>query len=432
MRCSTPLPGDRPQPMTVIMSPDQSEAFGKICHWLASRQVKVMTLAGLAGSGKTTILKHVLSHAKDRGVKVSVAAFTGKAVSVLHSKGLMEAQTLHSLLYTPLGGPSEMWLDARKDWKDWCQQVVDTNPNFYNDAQVEAAVEQGLFGDVQVYNHWKGVRADYDEKKDGRPKWERVQSIDSDLVIVDEASMVNNQLHEDLQRVAFQILYVGDHGQLEPIGANPKLMLRPDVRLEKIHRQAADSGIIHFAHHVRKGKHPLNWNSTQDVHVTQDPGAAAGHDVVICGFNRTRVMLNHRLRQIRGIQTPMPVAGEPVICLRNNSKEGLFNGHVCKLQEIRPTKDPSLFDLTVENSQGQVTIVPALKNQFGAEKPAQFVPRGVALFDWAYALTAHKSQGSEFGRVAVYEELGSSWDPRRWRYTSATRAKAHLTYICPK
>ena len=102
------------------------------------------------------------------------------------------------------------------------------------------------------------------------------------------------------------------------------------------------------------------------------------------------------------------------------------------LPEEHGGADLSLLDLTVENSQGQVTIVPALKNQFGAEKPAQFVPRGVALFDWAYALTAHKSQGSEFGRVAVYEELGSSWDPRRWRYTSATRAKSHLTYICPK
>lgn len=416
----------------IQLSLDQREAFGGISHWLAARKKKTCVLAGLAGCGKTTMLKHVLEHAQDRGVPTAVASFTGKAVSVLHGKGLNNAQTLHSLLYKPVGGPSDMWLEARKEWKDWCRLKVASDPNFYNEAQVEASVEQGMFGEVGVYNHWRGVRQDYDENKDGRPKWERVESIDADLVIVDEASMVNNALHEDLQRVAFQILYVGDHGQLEPIGANPQLMLRPDFRLEKIHRQAGDSQIVPYAHHLRNGGHPLQWRSGPEVHVTNDPGAAIDHDVVICGFNNTRVQLNHFMRQRLGYTSELPVAGERVICLRNRSTDGLFNGHVCTLQEVRPNKDPSLIDLTVENSQGQLTMVHALKSQFGSAKPAQFVPRGVALFDWAYALTAHKSQGSEFGKVAVYEELSSSWNPRRWRYTAATRAKQSLTYIVPQ
>jgi exodeoxyribonuclease-5 len=416
----------------ITLSPDQNAAFGGIALWMAAAQTQVCSLAGLAGTGKSTILKNVLAHAGERGIPTAVASFTGKAVSVLHGKGIQTAQTLHSLLYQPIGGPSEMWLEARKDWKEWSSRAFAENPQeFHTDLQLENAVDSGRFGEVQAWNVWKGVRADYDENKDGRPKWEPVPEIDEELVIVDEASMVNNQLHEDLQRVAKQILYVGDHGQLEPIGANPQLMLRPDFRLEKIHRQAGDSAIIPYAHHLRNNGYPLRWNSGPEVLVTNDPGAAIGHEVVICGFNNTRVRLNHFMRQRAGFTSEMPMPGEPVICLRNRSKDGLFNGHICKLMEARPNKDTSLIDLTVENSSGDIVIVSALRSQFGSAKPAQFVPRGVALFDWAYALTAHKSQGSQFQSVAVYEELSSSWNPSRWRYTAATRAVERLTYILP-
>jgi exodeoxyribonuclease V len=52
----------------------------------------------------------------------------------------------------------------------------------------------------------------------------------------------------------------------------------------------------------------------------------------------------------------------------------------------------------------------------------------IVLMDYGYCLTVHKAQGSDWDRVLVKEEVGQSWDARRWRYTAVTRARARLTY----
>ena len=71
----------------------------------------------------------------------------------------------------------------------------------------------------------------------------------------------------------------------------------------------------------------------------------------------------------------------------------------------------------------------AAAGQFGAEKTLSSAPRKLALFDWGYAITCHKSQGSQAEKVLVIEE-GWPTEPdmrKRWAYTAVTRAERELT-----
>ncbi len=148
---------------------------------------------------------------------------------------------------------------------------------------------------------------------------------------------------------------------------------------------------------------------------------------MICGYNKTRHEVNARIREMAGIEGQLPTPGEKLICLRNNKEYGIFNGQLFRCLEVgRPKR--SYVDLLLESEDGGATTIPCLKEQFGVNVLADFKRQDVALFDFGYALTCHKSQGSEFDDVLILEEIAGAWNPCRWRYTSVTRAKERLTY----
>lgn len=327
----------------------------------------------------TTLLKHILATLREEGHLVAVVAFTGKAVSVLRKKGIPDAQTMHSLMYAP-----------------------------------------------RSFSVWN----DETEKYETETHWERRDSIGVDTVIVDEASMVSTSLLEDLRAFNVRILFVGDHGQLEPVGDNPGVMLQPNFILKQIHRQAAGNPIIDFAHNVREGGHPFASfdPSKKDARVevraksTLRVDDLVNADQVICGFNKTRRMFNRRIRARMG-RTGTLVPGERIICLRNKRDQGLFNGMMLTVDEItEETADVIKFVATSDD--GHVfDDLSALKKDFDGVSDS-------FEFDYGYVITAHKSQGSEAGHVVVIEEIWTQkWDPRRWRYTAATRAAEKLTYF---
>lgn len=263
-----------------------------------------------------------------------------------------------------------------------------------------------------------------------KTRFVKVPELDYDLIIVDEASMISARLLDDLESYGKKVLLVGDHGQLEPIGSNPKVMLHPDVRLEQIHRQAAGSSIIKFAHVLREGRNPAQWVGVdrESVHIRPGfPDDPAAFDVVICGFNKTRVRLNRQIREDRGFSGSRPVEGEWVICLRNNHDMGVFNGQRFRVVGVKETAGLHTLSL-VDEDDAKFKDIPYAPEQFGRESTDLTINRSKCLFDWGYALTAHKSQGSEWDRVAVIEEIGQSWSAARWRYTASTRAAKELHY----
>lgn len=381
------------------LSEGQQAAVDKIHQWLETSD-KSLTLGGFAGTGKTTIISHLL---KELRTSVAICAFTGKAASVLRSKGVSSATTMHKLMYTP----------ARQCMK---------------------CLSQGGFR--RGFN--KALVCGNCGSKNIKTTWQRVPLIDAGLVIVDEASMLNQGLVEDIEDLAQKILYVGDHGQLEPIGKDPGIMRDPEIKLEQIHRQAGESGIIQLAHHMRQGFFPTKWDGKgfDDARVTGltklVPATLKRFDMILCGYNKTRKTINRVIRESLGHKSVdgLPEKGERLICLQNDSELGLFNGLLVTVMSRRLSTEYPKYDL-IDDAGNEFIDVPIFPEQFEEEKKIDFVPKGLGLFDYGYCLTTHKSQGSEWDRVAVIEQLARGWDPARWRYTAATRAAKYLEYWMP-
>jgi exodeoxyribonuclease-5 len=355
---------------TVDFSADQQQALDAILEWRAGRprgENQYLTFGGYAGTGKTTLVSHLTGEWEG----TATAAFCGKAANVLRSKGV-DATTIHGLIYVPLR----------------------THGN-----HVRYVLRSSL----------PGVRT----------------------IIVDEASMVDHVLLQHLLSFRLPVLFVGDHGQLEPIGTNPRLMEAPHVRLETIHRQDRENPIISLATAFREGRPAQRW---------QDPrgrlsvlGRSEFHRLVspdtqmICGVNETRHRVNKRVRELLRFGDRLVAVGEKLICLRNNRDWQIFNGQQMRVLDIGH-ETGSTIDLDVETDDGRTLTLPCLREQFGKKPVERFWSEGVALMDYGYCVTAHKAQGSEWPYVLILEEISSKWDARRWRYTAATRASQRLTY----
>lgn len=249
-----------------------------------------------------------------------------------------------------------------------------------------------------------------------------------DGFIIDEASMVSEEIHGDLKSFDRPMIFVGDHGQLEPIGSNFNLMREPDYKLEEIHRNAGD--IAKFAEHLRhgysaRGFRPVDGSVELVSRVTVDDYLEV--DQVICAYNKTRVKVNREVREALGYDGLINV-GERVMCLRNNRKQGLFNGMQGTVVKLyRGRRGANYMDFEFDG-----TIIEGVKydtEQFGLETyKTGFGDDSPNPFDYAYCITAHKAQGDEWENILVIEQKCRNWDHRRWAYTAASRPKTFLKW----
>lgn len=367
----------------IKLSDDQLEAMDQITKWVevddTVKRSMELSLGGYAGTGKTTLIRQLI----DRGTldqarfvarDMVVLSLTGKAVLVLRKKGVY-ANTIHSTIYH-----------------------------------------------VHVINN--------------KPYFHLKDAVDADMFIVDEASMISDELYRDLTSFDIPILWVGDHGQLEPIGKNPGLMLNPDIRLEKIHRQAAGNPIIQFAEKLRKGGRPKLEHDVVPVVLKRNLTRETLLDVeqIICAMNKTRVKINIYVRKIMGLNPTDTVVGDRVICLKNDHSVGLLNGLQGVIKSI--VHESKTDDVEVELEDGRTYKGKTIRAQFNNLKGLVDPPRTkkkklipeVSYWDYSYAVTCHKAQGSEWDRVLVIEEGCRLWSSARWAYTAATRASKELIY----
>jgi exodeoxyribonuclease V len=391
------------------LSEGQEAALAAIVKWHDDGGYPPLTLGGLAGTGKTTLtglLPEVLPRAE-----IAFCAYTGKAASVLRAK-LPEdipgdrVSTIHRLLYTPavtvLCAASDQVMAAKA-----------ARCPAHRQAPEPCTTRQ---------------QVSFSAKPD--------PLAGLDLVVADEASMIPGRLWEDLTRHGVPVLAVGDHGQLPPVQSSFSLMAHPDITLEEIHRQAAGSPILAVARWAREqGRIPAGWYGENVVKIApHEIGYAGLHpgdaDMIICATNKTRQYHNAALRAWHGRSGP-PQPGDVVICLRNNYEEGLFNGlRGTILEASGHWEHPDELELTVELDGEDVPWTgKAAAGQFGAASTLSSAPRDLALFDWGYAGTCHKFQGSQAEKVLVIEE-GWPAEPdmrKRWLYTAVTRAERELT-----
>ncbi|MFS8159608.1 MAG: AAA family ATPase, partial [Candidatus Roizmanbacteria bacterium] len=246
------------------LSADQKLVLEALLLWIQNPKNGYITVGGYAGTGKTTItsiLRTVLEKLSPK-LRVSFACFTGKASMVLKSKlidqkailGTDTIGTIHSLMYKP---------------------KIDSKGRIIS--------------------------------------WKKVEKIESDLIIIDEASMLTKDMWKDLLSYKIPIIAIGDHGQLPPVGDTYSLMQKPELRLETIHRHRDGNPILEVATLARTtGKIPFktfspyvkklarNSQEAEDL-ILSIFGSVDENTLILCGRNNTRIRLNNQIRQIMEI-----------------------------------------------------------------------------------------------------------------------------------
>ena len=357
-------------------SPEQDNALLAVERWRKAGESQVFRLFGYAGAGKTTLARHI---AENAGGDVAFAAFTGKAAHVMRQKGCVGANTIHSLIYRPAGGEGE------------------DEPQF-------------------------AIRHD-------------APAADADLIVIDECSMVDEELGRDLLSFKKPVLVLGDPAQLPPVkGGGFFTEGEPDFMLTEIHRQAADNPIIRLSMAIREGG-AFDEQSEQCRLISRkeiSSEAIMSADQILVGANRTRKRYNDRLRQLHGFSGPSPEAGEKLVCLRNNKKKGLLNGGIWTVdRQMKPKGKRVRFSVRPEEGGKAVTVsVPQGFFIEGPENVPWLQRKGADEFDYGYALTVHKAQGSQWDDVVLFDESYMFREHgARWLYTGVTRAAERLTLV---
>lgn len=360
-----------------VWSVEQERALSAVAAWLKDGSAQLFRLFGYAGTGKSTLARHI---AENVDGEVAFGAFTGKAALVMRSKGCEGARTIHSLIYRATDTETE-------------------EPSFEINEESDAA------------------RAA--------------------LIIIDECSMVDEELGRDLLSFGRKVLVLGDPAQLPPVkGGGFFTEAEPDFMLTEVHRQAADNPIVRLSMIIREGGR-LDHGVYGETRVVSrdglDPAFITGADQVLVGLNRTRRSYNKRLRELRGFTGDLPQSGEKLVCLRNNRKKGLLNGALFTVKSAGAVRRGKVRLLVEpEETAGKFQRVGVLPQFFdGGDVEIPYAQRKDSdEFDFGYCLTVHKAQGSQWDDVALFDESFAFREHRaRWLYTGVTRAALRLTVV---
>src|SRR5438093_4549548 len=273
-----------------VFTPHQDAALKAVAGWLEAKPGRgapqIFRLFGYAGTGKTTLARHIAQHVDG---KVLFGAFTGKAALVMRSKGCDNASTIHGMIYHALDSGEE-------------------TPTF--------------------------------------ELWRDGPAAKAKLIVIDECSLVDAELGGDLLSFGAPLLVLGDPAQLPPIqGGGFFTAAEPDAMLTEVHRQARDDPIVHLSMQVRAGHRlaPGRYGHTEVVTREDfDPQRALETDQILVGRNATRRAYNARMRERRGLAEALPVAGDKLVCLRNNRRKGLFNGSLWLVEERKTSRARTL------------------------------------------------------------------------------------------
>lgn len=398
-------------------SPQQERALKDVDCWLQATGDKpqVYRLFGYAGTGKTTLARHLVEAVHG---SVYFAAFTGKAAHVLAQKGCPNPSTIHKLIYQPKdrGRMKLRELEVER------AKLLTQNP-----------VPQALLTQVD-----KAIAIERVNLK--RPMFQ----LNSDsplkraaLVVVDEASMVGNMMGEDLLSFGCPILALGDPAQLPPVQDRPFFSPNnPDTMLTEIHRQAADNPIIRMATTIRKGEFlkpgrygQSNVFTRSELSREQLASIIQRTDQLLVGRNATRHASNARMRQLLGRSTSLPQKGDKLVCLRNDYELGVLNGQLWTCDEDGVGDEDQVFLQLSGESEGDRIQCHAHSAPFYGKEVDSWSRREAQEFDYGYALTVHKSQGSQWDDVVLLDEWTNQQTRRQWLYTGVTRAADRITVV---
>lgn len=402
-------------------SPKQAKALDAIAAWIADPNAKqTFYLAGVAGSGKSTLVEHIV---RDLNGKILYCAPTGKAALVLRRKGC-PATTVHKAIYLPAGDPPS---------KEQVEKLREEAKRLYavNEPGARATADRLI----------EQLRRAEEARKHKGPRF--TLNLDSELRyaklgVVDEASMCDGRMGADLESFGTKLLVIADPAQLPPIyGAGYFTSREPDAFLDEIHRQALDSPILQLADLARHGRALPYGQIGKGVDVRRygDPSLeerALAAEMIIVGRNRTRHACNTKIRRLLG-RAGEPVVGDRAICLRNNHDLGLLNGSTWTIERCSPDLAKMTAKIEVQSTEDRdrVECSTWLHPFMAREEELDDLPRrDHQEFAFSWAITTHKSQGSAWNDVLVFDESRQfGKDAHRHLYTSITRAISTLTVV---
>lgn len=372
---------------------------------------KYVVIAGYAGTGKSTLVKFIIDALDVDKNKVAYVSYTGKAAEVLRKKGNTNAMTLHRLLYDSVPRPGGGFLRIPK------------------------------------------------------------QHLEYTIIVVDEVSMVPKSMIDKLLRHKVFVIFLGDPFQLPMFDKNEEhdLLKKPHVFLDQIMRQEAESEIIQLTMKIRN-REEISYMEGKEAMVIPKQELNTGHllwaDQIICGTNQVRLNINNQMRELKGFKGDLPQDGEKMICLRNYWEDISDDGGSCLVNGMTGTiKNP--FSTTIyapRYIKMRDHAMPAVHCEFIADDTNEvfssidmdkyMIQHGEPFLDWresyalgkikmrigdivprsftyGYAITCHKSQGSEWSKVLVIEEKFpfEKKEHARWLYTACTRAADKLVLM---
>jgi exodeoxyribonuclease-5 len=359
---------------------------------------------------------------------------------VLRQKGC-EARTIHSLIYRPNGDSRDKEIDIiDAKLAVLYRNLGDRYPDKLTEAETTELKRLGEQRKLMM--------------SDNKPRftlWAESPLADPNCpgMVVDEVSMVDERMGKDIESFGKKILVLGDPAQLPPVGAGGYYTKRePDVMLTEVHRHAKDSGILRLATKVREGFtlphliHSEDWGPDVELTFRQDISIEdlwmwmLGADQVLLGKNETRHRLNHKYRDKINKYESGPMPDDRLVCLKNDHQIGIFNGSQWKVLGAECDFENKTADLKLESEDGidgALHCSAWLHHLLGdATELTEMGPARSSFteFDWSYALTVHKAQGSQWNDVVLLDESRSfRSSAKQWLYTGITRAAKKLKVV---
>lgn len=370
-------------------------------------------IAGYAGTGKSTLVKFIISALPNINPQTDVVytSFTGKATQVLAKKGNKNTSTLHKLLFISHPRPD------------------------------------GTYTRIPV------------------------TTIPYKIVVVDEISMVPKSLIQKLASYRVHVIGLGDPFQLPPVNKNEDnhLLDNPHIFLDEIMRQEEGNEIIDLSMKIRKGE-PIDYFKGKNIQIINKSELSTGMlqwaDQILVATNETRKAINAQMRDLLG-HTGDPEDGDKIICYRNYWEDECQGGSALVNGTIG----------TISNSYNSFVTIPGFLNKANYGVPRQvatincnfieedgeeysnlimdknMILTGEKTLDWkteyavsqnknfkhllpyeftyGYAITCHRAQGSEWDKVLVIEEKFpfNKEEHARWLYTAVTRCADKLVLV---
>lgn len=405
------------QTTTLTLSEEQLAA---IAYTLSHVDKGIVAIDGPAGSGKTTLMKELTKRLKANDDDYIVTATTTKAAQVLRRKGNTGARTIHAACLSPVFLPPLSEIQEFLDSQDketykapetltaqYTLESLKAAALAMNTHGINAAMQSlGITNPFKWLSHW-----------DTKPMNEKV------TVIVDEASMLSEDLLDKLQDSYKRIILIGDCNQLSPVDSKPVFWsVKKRVLLTEVHRQAANSQPLQIAHALLRGELPdMKPITPIDLDLSR-----AGSPV-ICWRNKTRTALIHKIRKAIGHKSDMPEVGEILTCRNSQDRKltglGLANNTMWQVAGI---DDQHEYTLTNDNDD----TVDSVHMYIEETRCGRGTP-----FRFGYAMTAHTAQGSEWPEVMINVEDAQAFlraypdEARKWLYTAVTRAQDYVRWV---